>query len=148
MEIVTLKIKRLEYAKDLPMPKYMTEGSSGMDLYAAVSEQEIIESGKIKLIPVGITIILPPGYEAQIRPRSGLAVKWGITVINSPGTIDSDYRGELKVALVNLGDYAFKINRGDRIAQMMVQKCPQVELLEIDNVPTSDRNEGGFGHTG
>jgi len=148
MDKLKLEIQRLSYAKDLPLPGYMTDGASGMDLYAAVDEVVSIKPGEFRLIPAGIKIVLPRGYEGQIRPRSGLAVKKGISIINTPGTIDSDYRGEIKVALINLGTDIFKVNRGERIAQMVVQKCPRVELFEVEETPETERNEKGFGHTG
>ncbi len=148
MDKIKVEIQKMDSAKDLPLPGYMTEGASGMDLYAAVTQREVIEPGGIFLVPAGIKIALPAGYEAQVRPRSGLAVKKGVTVINAPGTVDSDYRGEIKVALVNLGKDYFYVNRGDRIAQMVIQKLPLVELTEVKSVDTTPRNEGGFGHTG
>jgi len=148
MEQIKLQIQRLNYAKDLPLPNYMTKGSSGMDLHAAVEEKILIKPGNIELIPVGIKIVLPWGYEAQIRPRSGLAIKCGITIINTPGTIDSDYRGEIKVGLINLGKDYFQVNRGDRIAQMVIQKYTPVEMIEVDEIPKTERNDKGFGHTG
>lgn len=148
MAKVRVEIQRMEKARDLPLPGYMTGGASGMDVYAAVSEKTLIASGDIVTIPAGIKMALPPGYEVQIRPRSGLAARHGITVINTPGTIDSDYRGEVKVALINLGKENHYINRGDRIAQMVVQEIPAVELREVDSVDVTERNEGGFGHTG
>ena len=147
MEQVKIYIQKTENNKNLPLPTYMTSGSAGVDLYAAIDDELILKPGERMLIPTGIKVALPPGYEAQIRPRSGLAIKFGITLLNSPGTIDSDYRGEIKVILVNLGDKGFKVKPEDRIAQMIVQKYQQVEFVEIDELPSTDRDEGGFGHT-
>ncbi len=139
---------RPEADADIALPQYMTPHSSGMDICAAVAEPVIIAPGDIALIPTGFAIALPPGYEAQIRPRSGLAVKYGIGIINSPGTIDADYRGEVQIALINLGKADFTVNRGDRIAQMVIQQVCQVRLNLVDDLSTSSRNDGGFGHTG
>jgi dUTP pyrophosphatase len=139
-------IRRMSGAEDIPLPKYMTEGSVGMDLYAAVDGGAIIKPGEIKLIPTGISVAIPPGYEAQIRPRSGLSLK-GIGIVNSPGTIDSDYRDEVKVILINLGADAMAIKRGDRIAQMVVNKVERVEWDLVDRLPPTER-KGGFGSTG
>ncbi len=147
MKQPTVYIQRLAHAKNLPLPAYMTEGSAGMDLYAAVEQDFLLHPGKYTLVPTGVKIALPVGYEAQIRPRSGLAYKHGITILNTPGTIDADYRGEIKVILINLGENDYVINRGDRIAQMVVQKIEAVYLYESDNLPATERNDGGFGHT-
>jgi dUTP pyrophosphatase len=146
----TIKIRRLdpEYDSDIPLPRYMTPQSSGMDLCAAVKEDQVLPIGSITVVPTGIAIALPPGLEAQIRPRSGLAFKHGIGIINSPGTIDADYRGEIKIALVNLGERPYTISRGDRIAQMVIQKVYQAQLEVVDALKETGRNEGGFGHTG
>ena len=143
-----VKIKVFDNAKDLKLPCHATEFSAGVDLRAAIFERLILESGKRALIPTGIAIALQKGFEAQIRPRSGNAVKFGITVMNAPGTIDSDYRGEIKVCLVNLGDKEFIINRGDRIAQMIVAKHEFVELEHCDELEYTKRSDGGFGSTG
>ena len=148
MEFVEIKIKKLENAKDLPLPTYMTEQSAGMDIYAAVESDIVIMPGERAIIPTGIAIALPPGFEAQIRPRSGLAMKYGIGILNSPGTIDADYRGEIKIILINLGDKPFKIKRGDRIAQMVINKIVYGKIHVVDELPSSSRGEGGFGHTG
>jgi dUTP pyrophosphatase len=126
----------------------MTALSAGMDICAAIESSIKIHPGDIELIPSGFAISLPEGYEAQIRPRSGLAVTHGIGLINSPGTIDADYRGEIKIALINLGKTAFTINRGDRIAQMIINKVCRAELSVVEALDTSQRNSGGFGHTG
>lgn len=143
-----LYIKRLENAKDLPIPKFMTSGSAGMDLYANVTESVIINPSEIKMIPTGIAIALPKYYEAQIRPRSGLAIKYGISFVNTPGTIDSDYRGEINVIMINLGNQPFKINRGDRIAQMVINKIEIPEIIEVNELDKTERDKGGFGSTG
>ncbi len=141
-------VKRLEHAKDLPLPRYMTEGAAGMDLFAAVSETVLLKPGEIKLIPTGLALELPPGLEAQIRPRSGLALKHGISFVNTPGTIDSDYRGEIGLIMVNFGPEPFAINRGDRVAQMVINEIVRVNMVEIEQLGETDRSGGGFGHTG
>lgn len=141
-------IVRTEDAKDLPLPKYMTKLSAGMDLYANVHEDVILKKGEIKQIPTGIKIALPEGFEAQARPRSGLALKNGITMVNSPGTIDADYRGELRVVLINHGQEDFLIQRGNRIGQMVVNRVEHVNFEEVDMLDETARGEGGFGHTG
>jgi len=133
---------------DIPLPRYMTPHSAGMDICAAVSEPLILAPGDIALIPTGFAIALPNGHEAQIRPRSGLAVKHGIGLINSPGTIDADYRGEVKIALINHGRSDFTINRGDRIAQMVIHQVCQARIAPVTELNASARNAGGFGHTG
>ncbi|SKA86806.1 dUTP pyrophosphatase [Caloramator quimbayensis] len=143
-----LLIKRLENAKDLPIPKYMTSGSAGMDLYANVAETTIINPMEIKIIPTGISIALPQNYEAQIRPRSGLALKYGISFVNTPGTIDSDYRGEINLIMINFGNKPFIISRGDRIAQMVINKIEIPEIIEVDELDKTQRDRGGFGSTG
>ncbi len=145
---VKLPFKVTANAQDLPRPRYMTEGSSGMDLHAAVDENETIMPGESALISTGLMVAVPPGYELQIRPRSGLAVKQGIGILNSPGTIDSDYRGEIKVILMNLGREPFMVSRSDRIAQMVLCPVPRAVLKETDELPPTDRSSGGFGHTG
>jgi len=141
-------IKKLNHGKDLPLPCYMTNGAAGMDLYACVDEEVVIEPAKIKLIPTGISMSMPEGYEAQIRPRSGLAAKHGISIVNTPGTIDSDYRGEIKIIMINFGDKPFLVKRGDRIAQMVINKIETPEVIETDNLNETERGEGGFGSTG
>jgi len=145
---VKVLVKRQEGTEDLPLPRYMTEGSAGMDLLAAVDEPVVLEPGERRMVPSGISIALPVGYEAQVRPRSGLAVRHGVTLLNTPGTIDSDYRGEVCVILVNLGAEPFKVGRGDRIAQMIVAPVVQAEWEEGAELPETRRNSGGFGHTG
>lgn len=143
-----LKIKKLDHGKDLPLPKYETSGSAGMDLLAAISESIVIKSGEIKLIPTGISIALEKGFEAQVRPRSGLALKNGITVLNTPGTIDSDYRGEVCVILINHSKIDFEITRGMRIAQVVIAKHEQAKLIEVSDLDETARGSAGFGSTG
>lgn len=131
-----------------PLPQYATVGSAGLDLRANISEPVAIKPLQRALIPTGISLALPLGCEAQIRPRSGLALKHGITVLNSPGTIDSDYRGEIGVILVNLSDSEFVVNDGDRICQMVITKHEIAEFLEVESLDETERNDGGFGHSG
>ena len=138
----------LEKTADLSLPKYHSELASGMDVAAAVEEPVTILPGEIKLIPSGFAVALPPAYELQVRPRSGLAIKHGITIVNAPGTIDADYRGEIKIGLVNLGPEPYTINRGDRVAQMILAPVCQARLQVIDNLEETKRGAGGFGHTG
>ena len=139
-------IKRL--SKEVALPKYETQGSSGMDLSANVVSSINIEPGKKEIIPTGIAISVPKGFEVQIRPRSGLAAKHNVTVLNTPGTVDADYRGELKVILINLGQETFKIEKGFRIAQMVLSPVVQAKFEEVDNLDDTERGEGGFGSTG
>ena len=143
-----LKIKKLENSQGLALPKYETNGSAGMDLIASIDEDIIIKSGEIKLIKTGIAIALEKGFEAQIRPRSGLALKNGITVLNTPGTIDSDYRGEICVILINHSKLDFVVSRGMRIAQMIIAKYEQAEIIEVKNLDETIRGTSGFGSTG
>ncbi|AHX11831.1 dUTP diphosphatase family protein [Neorickettsia helminthoeca str. Oregon] len=143
-----VKVVLLPHGKELEIPKYASEGSSGMDLRAAVPATVTLKEGEFKLIPTGICIELPENMEAQIRPRSGLAAKFGITVLNSPGTIDQDYRGEIKVCLINLSKEPFTIVRGDRIAQMVMARISRVALKETKEVEETKRSSGGFGSTG
>ena len=147
--MLKLNIKRIsdEYY-DIPLPEYATKGSAGMDIRAAVESEIILPAGKIKLVPTNLSVEIPEGYEIQVRPRSGLAAKHGIGIVNAPGTIDSDYRGEIKVILINFSDEDFKIGRGDRIAQLVISKVYQAELSETDSLNNTHRGEGGFGHTG
>ncbi len=133
---------------DLPLPSYETAGSAGMDICAAVEEDIIIEPGERALIPTGFAVAIPEGYEIQVRPRSGLAVKNGITLINSPGTIDSDYRGEVKVPLINHGHDPFTVSRGARIAQMILAPVTRADLTVVSELEVTERGSGGFGHTG
>lgn len=144
---VAISVKRLS-GGDLPLPRYMTEASAGMDICAAVDGDTTLLPGERGLIPTGIAVALPPGYEAQIRPRSGLAVEAGVTLLNSPGTIDADYRGEVKILVINHGARPFVIRRGDRIAQMIVQRVCRVSWEVADDLETTERGAGGFGHTG
>ncbi len=149
MTPVSVAIARCgEGMDDLPLPAYATEGSSGMDIVAAVREPVTLARGEIGLIPTGFQIAVPPGYEAQIRPRSGLALKQGIGVLNSPGTIDADYRGEVKIILINLGSSPLEIKRGDRIAQMVICPVVRATLDVVRELPPTARGSGGFGHTG
>ncbi|MEW5910125.1 MAG: dUTP diphosphatase [Thermodesulfobacteriota bacterium] len=146
--VIKLVKLRPERDKDIPLPKYMTPSSSGMDICAAIEREMIINPGEIALIPSGFAVSIPTGYEAQIRPRSGLAVRYGIGIINSPGTIDSDYRGEIKVAVINWGQNPFTFYRGDRVAQMVIQRVYQVKIELTEHLDETIRNSGGFGHTG
>ena len=145
-----LEVKILDNGYGLPIPKYETEGAAGLDLFAATKEDKkiIIPPRKAEMIPTGIAISVPSGYEAQIRPRSGLAAKNGITVLNSPGTIDSDYRGEILVMLINHSNKDFEILRGMRIAQMVISKIEQFNLISVDELDATDRGKDGFGSTG
>lgn len=145
---ISISITRAESAKDLALPAYATEHSAGMDLLAAVTENVVLKTGERKLIPTGLSIALPDGYEAQIRPRSGLALKNGISLVNSPGTIDADYRGEIGVIVINHGAEAFTIERGMRIAQMVIAPYTRAQFSEVLELPTSERGAGGFGSTG
>ncbi|MHA7963084.1 dUTP diphosphatase [Paenibacillus sp. CAU 1782] len=140
--------KRLEGNEDIQLPRKMSEWAAGFDLQAAVGEPVTLNPGERKLIPTGFAMAMPANLEAQIRPRSGLAFKHGITSLNSPGTIDADYRGEVKVLLINHGQEPFVITRGERIAQMVFQEIPQVEIQEAEELPDTVRGAGGFGHTG
>jgi len=139
---------RLEGSQDMALPSYETAGSSGLDLRAAVHGELTLHPGEIRLVPTGLAVSLPTGYEAQIRPRSGLALKHGVGMVNSPGTIDSDYRGEIGLVLINWGKTPFLIKRGDRIAQMVVTRVSRAEVLEVDRLETTARGGGGFGHSG
>jgi dUTP pyrophosphatase len=145
---VTIRVKRLAGNQDIALPSYETEGASGLDLRAAVNGELTLHPGEIRLVPTGLAISLPRGYEAQIRPRSGLALKHGVGMVNSPGTIDSDYRGEVGLVLINWGSASFVIKRGDRIAQMIVTRVSRAEVLEVDGLEPTKRGEGGFGHSG
>jgi dUTP pyrophosphatase len=145
---VTVSITRLPHGKDLPLPAYATEQSAGMDLQAAIDAPIMLAPGERKLIPTGLAIALPDGYEAQIRPRSGLALKHGIGLVNSPGTIDADYRGEIGIIMVNYGQEPFVIERGMRIAQMVIAAYSRATFSEVIELPNSARGAGGFGSTG
>ncbi|MBI3006317.1 MAG: dUTP diphosphatase [Ignavibacteriales bacterium] len=149
MNQTTVRISRVnKNSSDVPLPAYATEGSAGMDICAAVENDIVIQPGETTLVPSGVLIELPPGFEAQVRPRSGLAVRHGIGILNSPGTIDSDYRGEVKVILTNFSKEPFKVRRGDRIAQMVISRFERVTWQETEGVNETLRGEGGFGHTG
>ena len=146
----SIKLLRLrpEDNFDIPIPCYMTPNAAGMDLATAIENDLTVKKGDIFLMPTGIAIALPDGYEAQIRPRSGLAVKHGIGLINSPGTIDADYRGEIMIPVINLGKQDYTFHRGDRIAQIVIKQVCQVKLELVEDLDTTERNAGGFGHTG
>ena len=148
--IPTIKLLRIRPNDDadIPLPRYMTPHSAGMDIYAAVKKDTVLKKGEIALIPTGFVMAIPEGFEAQIRPRSGLAVKHGIGLINSPGTIDSDYRGEVMVAAINLGTKKYTLKRGDRIAQMIIKRVYHVRIEVVEQLDKTVRNNGGFGHTG
>lgn len=148
MESIILKIKRRKNNQDLPLPSYQSDGSSGLDLRAAIAQDLTLRPGDIELIPTGISVSIPQGYEAQIRPRSGLALQYGLGLVNSPGTIDADYRGEVGVIAINWGKAPITVKRGDRIAQMVVNRISRVTVVEADGLDSTERGEGGFGHSG
>ncbi len=148
MTEITIAVQRKPGCEDIPLPRYESDGASGMDLLAAVDEPVTLAPGEIRLIPTGLHISVPRGYEAQVRPRSGLALRYGITIVNAPGTIDSDYRGEVGVILANIGPEPFEISRAMRIAQMVIQQVTRAEWREADELDDTDRGAGGFGHTG
>lgn len=150
MSAIVLPWLRLPHARDLPEPRYETEGAAGMDLVAAISENSPIQMEKFgrALVPTGISLQIPEGFEAQVRPRSGLALRHGVTVLNAPGTIDSDYRGEIKALLVNLGDAPFTVTRGMRIAQLVLAPVTRAALAEVSLIGETERGAGGFGSTG
>ena len=143
-----LELKRLPHGADLPLPAYQSDLAAGLDLQAAVDAPLILEPGKRALVPTGLAMAIPAGFEGQVRPRSGLAAKNGITVLNTPGTIDADYRGEVKVILINLGEDAFTIERGSRIAQLVIAPVHQAEIVEVEVLSETVRGAGGFGSTG
>ena len=143
-----IKYKFLENAKGLEVPHYQTEGASGMDLYAAIDAPKALDSGEIFCVPTGLAMEIESGFEAQVRPRSGLAIKFGISIVNAPGTIDCDYRGEVGVILINLGKNPFVIERGMRIAQLVIQPVCKAEVEVINDLTETSRGTGGFGHTG
>jgi dUTP pyrophosphatase len=147
-EAVQVSIVREPGCEDVPLPAYATPSAAGVDLLAAVTEPVTLLPGERTLISTGLRIALPEGFEAQVRPRSGLAAKHGITMANSPGTIDSDYRGVVRIALINLGSEPFTVRRGDRIAQLVLARVPRIVWLETDDLPETERGDGGFGHTG
>jgi dUTP pyrophosphatase len=148
MTQVEIAVTRLPHNADLPLPAYETAQSAGMDLAAAIDAPMTLAPGKRAMVPTGLAIALPAGFEAQVRPRSGLAAKNGVTVLNTPGTIDADYRGEVKVILVNLGEDSFEIERGMRIAQMVIAPITQASFTEVDSLSETERGSGGFGSTG
>jgi dUTP pyrophosphatase len=149
MEKIQIKIQRVSNSfGDIPLPEYATEGSSGLDLRAAVETNIVIPKGKVAMVATNLRVEIPLGYEIQVRPRSGLAVKNGVGILNSPGTIDADYRGEVKIILFNFGEEDFVIKRGDRIAQMVLSKVYHMQLTETYELNESSRGAGGFGHTG
>jgi len=145
---IKIFFKKLDHAKNLPLPDYESDEAAGMDIRAALDKPKTLEPGERDLIPTGLQMALPVGYEAQIRPRSGLAYKHGITMLNTPGTIDSDYRGEVKVLAINHGDKPYNIEHGDRIAQMVIAPVYQPQIEETDSLPETNRGQGGFGSTG
>lgn len=146
-EVIDIPVQRLAGTEDLPLPRYMTERAAGMDVHAAVPEDTVVPPGGRRLIPTGLKVAVPPGHEAEIRPRSGLAVRHGVTVLNSPGTIDADYRGEIGILLINHGTEPFVVKRGERIAQMVVRRVGRVRWREASALEETERGEGGFGHT-
>jgi dUTP pyrophosphatase len=146
--VVKIPVVKADHAKDIPLPCYMTDGSSGMDIYAAVEEDVLMLAGKRALIPTGIYVAVPYGYELQVRPRSGLAIKHGIGILNAPGTIDSDYRGEIKIIMINMGQERFTVKRGDRVAQLVLCPVARANFEKRDELPPTERSDGGFGHTG
>ena len=146
--MLKVQVKILPHGQGLPLPKYMSEHAAGMDLYAAVNQETIIPPEEWRLVPTGISIALPEGFEAQVRPRSGLALKHGVSILNTPGTVDADYRGEVGVILMNHSKENLVIKRGDRIAQMIINKVERIVFEEVEELPSSDRGTGGFGSTG
>jgi len=147
-QTIDVKVTQLDHGKDLPLPHYATEQSAGMDLMAAIAENITLAPGETKLVETGLAVALPAGYEAQVRPRSGLAAKHGVTVLNSPGTVDADYRGEVKVILINHGQAPFEIERGMRIAQMIIAPVTQAVWQAVESLDETTRGAGGFGSTG
>jgi len=143
-----LRIKRLDHARDLPLPRYETAGAAGLDLLAAVTGDLVLAPGARAIVPSGIAVAVPPGHEGQVRPRSGLAAKHGVTLLNAPGTIDADYRGEVGVILINHGQEPFTVARGMRIAQLLIAPVAQAELVEVETLDDTTRGAGGFGSTG
>jgi dUTP pyrophosphatase len=145
---ISVSVVRLAHARGLPLPAYASDGSAGMDLRAAIEAEQSVAPSERLQIPTGLILELPVGWEGQVRPRSGLALRHGVTLLNSPGTIDSDYRGEVKVIVINLGQSDFVVERGDRIAQLVVSPVAQVVVVEVDSLSSTGRGEGGFGSTG
>ncbi len=148
MERVTIQIRRLKEGRAVPLPGYMTSGASGMDLFACLDEALTLAPGERSLIPTGISVAIPEGFEGQVRARSGLAIRSGIGVVNGPGTIDADYRGEVGVVLINLGNEPFTVRDGDRVAQMVISRVFRAVWEEVEDLPSTERQGGGFGHTG
>ncbi len=148
MSLLKVAVQILEHGKDLALPTYATPGSAGLDLRAALEKPLWIKPGERVLIPTGLAMAIPHGYEGQIRPRSGLAIKHGLTMLNSPGTIDSDYRGEIKLIVINHGQADFEVKHGDRMAQLVIAAVIQVELIKSDNLDQTNRDSSGFGHSG
>lgn len=148
LRMVKVKFKRLKDGEGIDVPKYQTSGSAAFDLHAAVSEKTVVKPGEIKLIPTGFNIEVPKGHVGEVTPRSGLGAKFGISIVNSPGIIDSDYRGEIKVTMINLGKKDFVVNRNDRVAQMKIMKYEYVDIEEVDELSESERGANGFGSTG
>ncbi|MDD5594282.1 MAG: dUTP diphosphatase [Candidatus Margulisbacteria bacterium] len=146
--MLKVQVKVLPHGAGVPLPKYMSEHAAGMDLYAAVNPEIVIPPGEWQLVPTGLSIALPEGYEAQVRPRSGLALKQGVSVLNTPGTVDADYRGEVGVILMNHSKNDLVVKRGDRIAQMIINKIERINFEEVEELPATDRGAGGFGSTG
>lgn len=146
----TIRVRRLYPDKDgdIPLPRYMTSHASGMDICCALEGEAVIQAGAIEVVPTGLAVSIPHGFEIQVRPRSGLAFKHGIGIVNGPGTIDADYRGEIRIALINWSRQPYTIHRGDRIAQLVVQRVYQGELELVETLDETGRNDGGFGHTG
>ncbi|HUU11252.1 MAG TPA: dUTP diphosphatase [Phycisphaerae bacterium] len=145
---ITLLVRRKAGCDDLPLPRYMSEAAAGMDVCAAVDADLVLEPGDIRLVPTGLYMAVPPGYEVQVRPRSGLALKHGLTIVNAPGTIDADYRGEVGIIVGNIGRAAYTITRGMRIAQLVAAAIARADVQVVDELPETDRGEGGFGHSG
>jgi len=145
---IKIKVRRLGVGDDVQLPRYMSDHASGMDLFAHLPAEVTLNPGDRCLVPTGIAVAIPEGYEGQIRPRSGLAMSKGIGIVNSPGTIDSDYRGEIKIILINLGAEPFVVKSGTRIAQLVISPVVRAELEEVPDLPGTDRDQGGFGHTG
>ena len=145
-----IQLRRLQPKRDtdIPLPTYMTPQAAGMDVCAAIETDQLLAPGEIALIPTGLAMAIPNGFEVQVRPRSGLAIKHGIGIVNAPGTIDADYRGEVKIGLINLSTNPYTIHRGDRIAQLIVQQVYQADITLVDELDQTERNDGGFGHTG
>ena len=148
MTPLSVSVQRLSHARDLPLPRYHTEQSAGVDVHAAIDTPIVVQSGERAVVPTGLALALPSGYEAQVRPRSGLALKYGVSLVNTPGTIDADYRGEITIILINHGKEPFAVQRGDRIAQIIFNKFERANLVEVTELDVTGRGVGGFGSTG